>query len=1026
MNKLVCHNIYRAIREGRILKILYQNTKGEKTKFWIGIRDIDPEKRVLHVDGMHLAKCTTERYDNILIDSILEARLIEKAVYPVNEELVEDIEMYPDKYSSLFGNAVSLNVLNYLNECYILNQTPYLDKDRYLCADRIDVQILQDTPVYKLDEEQFAQTVRIMNEDDEDQKDSRLHVDLAMNVLSINSSRKGVYPLAYRKVYLDIMGHALRLDDHVTVCSELRAQSPDTGNDDRMNKKERLSIYYFLNEDEYHLIENYEENQKLIAETIAKNLEKRDGIIDEHPYFININREILVDFEVQYQGIIRSFEDGTLTLPLKAFLGLGTDEVVKRKPYSIALASKMADADQLLAIDNALTMPVSRIQGPPGTGKTNTIINTIITAFFNERTVLFASMNNKPINDVFQYLTSMTYDDTVIPFPVLRVGNEDETRKGIRKIRDFFSNVEYLTVQEKEIREFKKANTARTKGIEKKLSVAEERRKLLEKKDFLVNALAEESADKDTAKGYQRQLKAVEKALTKAETFTDEDVKGLLDYDEEKMMRFLYFISVRYIMKMKKKDFEDIYDIFCGDTDQAVKKLRDYIRNAEHLKKLQEIFPIIISTNMGSARLGGPQATFDLCIIDEAGQCDVATALLPIMRAGNLMLVGDPQQLKPVILMHKEDNDILRKKYGISEEYDYIKHSVYTCFSLLDTQGTEVLLHHHYRCNKKIVEFANQKYYNGQLEVCTVEDNESGLEALRYINIENSSTEQKNTSPSEVTVILDILEKYRNEFTDKELSLGIITPFRAQAEIVRDALSKEGIRNAEEMCGTVHAFQGDQKDVIILSTSITEQTQPGTYSWLKNNQELINVASTRPKKQLVVLTADDVLKELHNQSGTDDDDWYEFMQYVKSNGDASTVSPKMYPSAVFGSKTYNEEAEKNLLETVHLSLARIHKGKYADAYKEHVCPGQVFQGSARDIRNTWGESLQTVIFENNKPAIIIELSDVGDDKAGGAAKRLEKKKEYCEKQGIQLIQVPWNYARRYNMLRNSLNEILKE
>lgn len=315
----------------------------------------------------------------------------------------------------------------------------------------------------------------------------------------------------------------------------------------------------------------------------------------------------------------------------------------------------------------------------------------------------------------------------------------------------------------KEIREFKKANTARTKGIEKKISADEERRKLLEKKEFLEDVLAEESADKDTIKSYQSQLKAVEKALAKAGTFTNEDITELLDCDEEKMLRFLYFISVKYISKMKKKGFEDIYDIFCGDIGKAAQKLRKYIRSDENLKKLQEIFPVIISTNMGAARIGEPQAAFDLCIIDEAGQCDIASSIIPIIRGRNLMLVGDPQQLKPVILMHKEDSYILRKKYDISEEYDYIKQSVYTCFSQLDTLGMEVLLHNHYRCNKKIVEFANQKYYNGRLEICTTGNEEPGLDPLRYINIENSSTECKNTSPDEITVILGLCKKYRSE-----------------------------------------------------------------------------------------------------------------------------------------------------------------------------------------------------------------------------------------------------------------------
>ena len=61
--------------------------------------------------------------------------------------------------------------------------------------------------------------------------------------------------------------------------------------------------------------------------------------------------------------------------------------------------------DQLLAINNAMKYPVAYIQGPPGTGKTNTIINTIATAFFNERTVLFASGNNHPIDGVYEKLS---------------------------------------------------------------------------------------------------------------------------------------------------------------------------------------------------------------------------------------------------------------------------------------------------------------------------------------------------------------------------------------------------------------------------------------------------------------------------------------------------------------------------------------------------------------------------------------------------------------------------------------------
>lgn len=50
------HDIFRAIHEGKWLKIEYCNQKEEITKFWIGIRDIDVRGRGLLADGFHYEK----------------------------------------------------------------------------------------------------------------------------------------------------------------------------------------------------------------------------------------------------------------------------------------------------------------------------------------------------------------------------------------------------------------------------------------------------------------------------------------------------------------------------------------------------------------------------------------------------------------------------------------------------------------------------------------------------------------------------------------------------------------------------------------------------------------------------------------------------------------------------------------------------------------------------------------------------------------------------------------------------------
>ena len=86
---------------------------------------------------------------------------------------------------------------------------------------------------------------------------------------------------------------------------------------------------------------------------------------------------------------------------------------------------------------------------------------------------------------------------------------------------------------------------------------------------------------------------------------------------------------------------------------------------------------------------------------------------------------------------------------------------------------------------------------------------------------------------------------------NKDKKIGIITPFVNQKKLIDEMLKENSINNVT--CGTVHAFQGDEKDVIMFSMAVTDRTSSNTYSWLKNNKELINVATSRAKEQLIVL-----------------------------------------------------------------------------------------------------------------------------------------------------------------------------
>ena len=120
-------------------------------------------------------------------------------------------------------------------------------------------------------------------------------------------------------------------------------------------------------------------------------------------------------------------------------------------------------------------------------------------------------------------------------------------------------------------------------------------------------------------------------------------------------------------------------------------------------------------------------------------------------------------------------------------------------------------------------------------------------------------------------------------------------------------------------CGTVHAFQGDEKDIVLFSTAITEQTQAGTYAWLKNNKELINVATSRAKDQLVVLSDMKNVNRLH-ESG--DDDLYELIDYVRKNGETK-VTQKQANSRALGVKPFSTATEEAFLANLSHALENI-------------------------------------------------------------------------------------------------------
>ncbi len=508
-----------------------------------------------------------------------------------------------------------------------------------------------------------------------------------------------------------------------------------------------------------------------------------------------------------------------------------------------------------------------------------------------------------------------------------------------------------------------------------------------------------------------RQQGQINRKIEEAGEVSEDAAVSLLDRDIETLKEYLYYTSAGYIKKIgapRNAELKEILEM--GEGEKQLEAFRKYLGQKENIAKLQKIFPIIVTTCISAHRLGEPTPMFDMVIMDEASQCNIAVSLVPIVRGESLMLVGDPQQLNPVILLDEITNEKLKKRYKVTDEYDYRKNSIYKTFLACDAVSDETLLHNHYRCHRSIIGFNNRKYYSSRLNILS-ESKEQ--QPLLYMDMQEAFSDFKNTAPVEAYEIA----KYAALNRDKDI--GIITPLVNQKRMIEEELERAKVTNVS--CGTVHAFQGDEKDVILFSTAITDQTQAGTYEWLKNNKELINVATSRAKDKLIVFSSKKNLERLHQKEG--DDDLYELAQYVWSNG-TSRVTPKQAASRALGVKPFSSATEEAFLQNLTHALENIWLTQSRYTIHKEVAIAHVFQGNESYNDLFYNGRFDFVVYEKQgkreMPILAIELDGKEHFESDVVMNRDKKKNAICEEHNLQLIRVENSYARRYNHIKEIL------
>ncbi|MFN8817506.1 MAG: AAA domain-containing protein [bacterium] len=262
-------------------------------------------------------------------------------------------------------------------------------------------------------------------------------------------------------------------------------------------------------------------------------------------------------------------------------------------------------------------------------------------------------------------------------------------------------------------------------------------------------------------------------------------------------------------------------------------------------------------------------AQFDVVILDEASQCDMS-GLVALGIAKSAIIVGDDKQVSPMGIGER----LLEMQTLIDEHLDGVlsKHLYTGRLSMYDLAsagfGQIVRLVEHFRCVNEIIQFSNHLSYDGEIKplressgVLTrpfaVSHRVAGASRQGYVN----EAEALET----VSLIVAMCE--RPEYVGK--TFGVISMLGEEQALLIDRLLRARITETayaerEILCGTSPQFQGDERDVILLS--LVDHAPDGPLRMRADDdlKKRYNVAASRAKDQLWVvhsLNADTDLKE---------------------------------------------------------------------------------------------------------------------------------------------------------------------
>ena len=613
-----------------------------------------------------------------------------------------------------------------------------------------------------------------------------------------------------------------------------------------------------------------------------------------------LNSKELQDFAVtvEWQGDHLTLEIDAENMPnhINAFLAKDEAAILKA-------VKKNVKSDQL-------AVTPSFIVGPPGTGKTSVITNIIDGAVKLGLRVLVLSPTNMAVENVFERINIEKYKEGEI---ILSIATKHEELKELsptkireRKLQPIEDEVEILEMVKKELyarrrdaqptldklESAKEASNTLAQNFKSDASKKSHELKKVSAELIAVTRRIEALTSNSFLKGIANTFMGSKVEELQTEKTKYEKLKAVLQSElvilETKISKADTSSSVagKELLEARKIILESNDSLAkIGEKQKMLKQQAEALKNNDIFKSAKVVGATLVG---GAINTKIQKGEFDIVIVDEGSMALIPylvvasqaikvrekalefkyeniksltiaqNAAVKMATGSQLIIVGDPRQLSPIAKTYEMRQSIF-DLYRVDTIFDG------------DTVANTVFLDVNYRNHPDIVDVASRLFYGDLLKAGKEHDGKSSL----YLRRSKSKMVHSDGSFVNHGNMHIVLSQVKNALEKGRRRIGVITPFRKQAELINAQLAAlmNEYPDADIQAGTIHTFQGKERDIIIYDITYSPDENasglvPPTYNGDGSSEtaKLLNVAMTRAEGFFIVVGDVDGILKMKNKS----------------------------------------------------------------------------------------------------------------------------------------------------------------